>query len=410
MAGPTDGIGHRPVTGALDGLTVLDLATFVAAPFCCTLLGEFGAEVIKVEQPGRGDDLRRLGTPGPEGLSYWWLMESRNKKSITCDLRTAEGQGFISRLAAGADILAENFRPGTLERWGLGWDDLKRVNPRLVMVRISAFGQTGPYRERPGFGRIAAAMSGASYISGYPDRPPVSPGTPTIPDYLAGAFGALGALIALQHRHRTGEGQMVDVALYEPMLRMLDEMIPAYAATGRVRERIGSATEYVVPHNHYRARDGQWLAIACTNDRMFERLVVHAMGRPELLTAFATMAERLRKRDELDAIVQDWVGRADLSEVLARLDAAEVPSGPVNSVRDLFQDPQVRARDNIVEVSDPLAGVLAMIGIVPKLSATPGRIAQAGPTVVGAHNEEIYCGRLGLTRDELAALARKGIV
>jgi crotonobetainyl-CoA:carnitine CoA-transferase CaiB-like acyl-CoA transferase len=398
-----------PVPTALDGLSVLDLATFVAAPFCCTLLGEFGAEVIKVEQPGRGDDLRRLGTPARDGLSYWWLVESRNKKSITCNLREPEGQALIKRLAGGADVLAENFRPGTMERWGLGWDDLRAVNPRLVMVRISAFGQTGPYRERPGFGRIAAAMGGLSYVSGYPDRPPVTPGTPTIPDYLAGALGAFGALVALQHRHRSGEGQVVDVGLYEPMLRMLDELIPVYAATGYVRERIGSGTEYVVPHNHYRARDGRWLAIACTNDRMFERLAA-AMGRPGLSGEFPTMAARLERRAELDALVQAWVGEADAREVLARLDAAEVPCGPVASARDLFEDPQVKARENIVEMANPLGGLLSMVGIVPRLTASPGRVEHAGPVAIGAHNEDVYCGRLGLSRDDLRALAARGIV
>ena len=394
---------------ALSGLTVLDLATFVAAPFCCTLLGEFGAEVIKVEQPGRGDDLRRLGTPARDGLSYWWLVESRNKKSITCNLRDPDGQALIKRLTSRADVLAENFRPGTMERWGLGWDDLRAVNAGLVMVRISAFGQTGPYRERPGFGRIAAAMGGISYLSGYPDRPPVTPGTPTIPDYLAGALAAFGALVALEARRRTGQGQVVDVGLYEPMLRMLDELIPVYGATGYVRERIGSGTEYVVPHNHYRARDGRWLAIACTNDRMFERLA-SAMGRPELATEFSTMSARLARRAELDAIVQDWVGAADGQDVLARLDAAEVPCGPVTSARDLFENPQVRARENIVEMASPLGGLLAMVGVVPRLTATPGSIDATGPVEVGAHNEEIYCGRLGLSRDEVQALARRGVI
>ncbi len=395
---------------ALEGLTVLDLATFVAAPFCATLLGEFGAEVIKVEQPGGGDDLRRLGTPAREGLSYWWLAESRNKKSITCNLRKPEGEALVRRLVERADILAENFRPGTMERWGLGWENLRAVNRGLIMVRISAFGQTGPYRARPGFGRVAAAMSGISYLSGYPDRPPVTPGTPTIPDYLAGTLGALGAMFALQHRHRTGEGQVVDVALYEPMLRMLDEMVPVFAATGHVRERIGSGTEYVVPHNHYRACDARWIAIACTNDRMFERLAVRAMGQPELLEEFRTMADRLRRRDELDGLVADWVGRHAAREALATLDAAEVPCGMVNSARDLFEDPQVRARENIVELPSPLGGVLAMAGIVPKLSVTPGRIESPGPLTPGAHNEEIYCGRLGLTRDDLAALGEKGVI
>jgi crotonobetainyl-CoA:carnitine CoA-transferase CaiB-like acyl-CoA transferase len=397
------------VPTALDGLRVLDLATFVAAPFCCTLLGEFGAEVIKVEQPGRGDDLRRLGTPARPGLSYWWLVESRNKKSITCNLREPDGQALVKRLARDTDVLAENFRPGTLERWNLGWDELRQANPRLVMVRISAFGQTGPYRERPGFGRIAAAMGGLSYLSGYPDRPPVTPGTPTIPDYLAGALGALGALLALERRRRSGEGQVVDLGLYEPMLRMLDELIPVHAATGYVRERIGSGTEYVVPHNHYRAHDGRWLAIACTNDRMFERLAA-AMARPELAAEFPTMASRLERRADLDAIVQTWVGSAEARDVLARLDAAEVPCGPVTSARDLFGDPHVRARNNIVEMPNPLGGVLAMVGIVPRLTESPGRVEAVGPVEVGAHNEEIYCGRLGLTRDELHALAARGVV
>ncbi|HEY2996020.1 MAG TPA: CoA transferase [Methylomirabilota bacterium] len=398
-----------PVPHALRGLRVLDLATFVAAPFCCTLLGEFGAEVVKVEQPGRGDDLRRLGTPAREGLSYWWLVESRNKKSITCNLRTPEGQALIKRLAAEADVVAENFRPGTMERWRLGWDDLHAVNPGLVMVRISAFGQTGPYRERPGFGRIAAAMSGISYLSGYPDRPPVTPGTPTIPDYLAGALGAFGALVALEHRRRTGQGQVVDLGLYEPMLRMLDELVPVYAATGYVRERLGSGTEYVVPHDHYRARDGRWVAIACTNDRMFERLAA-AMGRPELAAEFPTMAARLKARADLDAIVQTWVGAAEAADVLARLDAAEVPCGPVASVRDLFDDPHVRARENIVSAPSPLGGLLSMVGVVPRLSASPGAIDAIGPVAVGAHNEEIYCGRLGLSREDLRALAAQGVV
>jgi crotonobetainyl-CoA:carnitine CoA-transferase CaiB-like acyl-CoA transferase len=237
----------------------------------------------------------------------------------------------------------------------------------------------------------------------------VTPGTPTIPDYLAGALAAFGALVALEHRRRSGQGQVVDVGLYEPMLRMLDELIPVHAATGYVRERLGSGTEYVVPHDHYRARDGAWLAIACTNDRMFERLAA-AMERPELAREFPTMAVRLQRRRELDGLVQAWVGSADAADILARLDAAEVPCGRVASVRDLFADLQVQARGNIVDVPSPLGGVLTMAGIVPRLTATPGRIEHAGPVEVGAHNEEIYCGRLGLSRDELRALADRGVI
>src|SRR3990172_8968015 len=278
---------------ALEGLRVLDIATYVAAPFCAELLGEFGAEVIKVEMPGTGDPLRVLGTR-VDGMGLWWLSESRNKKSVTCDMRTPSGQDLLRRLVGVSDILVENFRPGTLERWNLGYEALAQVNPGLIMVRISGYGQTGPYSPRPAFGRIAAAFSGMAYVSGYPDRPPVSPGTPTVPDYSAGVFGALGALIAKAYRDRTGQGQVVDVALFEPMLKMLDEMIPVYDRLGYIRERIGPGAEAAVPHNHYRAGDGKWLAIACTNQRMFERLV-EAMGRPDLLAEarFATMADRL---------------------------------------------------------------------------------------------------------------------
>src|SRR5262245_19922761 len=393
----------------LQGLTALDLATFVAAPFCCTLLGEFGADVIKVEQPGVGDDLRRLGRASADGPSYMWLVEARNKKSITCNLRHPEGQALVKRLAVSTDVVAENFRPGTLERWHLGWEDLHAVNRGLVLVRISAFGQTGPERERPGFGRIAAAVSGASYVTGHPDRPPVPPGTPTIPDYLAGVMGAFGALAAIHHRARTGEGQVVDVALYEPLLRMLDEVLPAFAAEGHVRERIGSGTEYVVPHNHYQARDGRWIAIACTNDRMFERLA-GAMGDPALLADFASVKTRIARRAEVDGRVQAWVGARPTDEALAILEQAEVPSSPVNSVRDLFADPHVAARDNILNATTALGTLVRMAGIVPKLSVTPGRVDTLGPHEPGAHNEEIYGGRLGLGRQALADLRARGVI
>jgi len=394
---------------ALAGLTVLDLATFVAAPFCSTLLAEFGADVIKVEQPGVGDDLRRLGTPAGPGVSYWWLAESRNKKSVTCNLRVPDGQALVRRLVAGADIVTENFRPGTLERWGLGDDTLRAVNPGLVLVRISAFGQTGPYADRPGFGRIAAAMSGISYLSGYPDRPPVSPGTPTIPDYLAGVIGAFGAMVALEHRRRTGEGQVVDVGLYEPMLRMLDELVPVYGATGHVRERIGSGTEYVVPHNHYQARDGRWVAIACTNQRMFERLV-EAMAAPELLARYPTMGDRVRDRETVDARVQAWVGSLPADDVLRKLAAAQVPGSLVHSVRDLFADPHIMARENIVAWPSPLGGLLHVAGVVPKLSRTPGAIDRLGSVCPGEHNEEIYGRRLGLTPAALDDLRARGVI
>jgi crotonobetainyl-CoA:carnitine CoA-transferase CaiB-like acyl-CoA transferase len=393
---------------ALAGIRVLDLATFVAAPVCATLLGEFGAEVIKVEQPGAGDDLRRLGQR-TDGVSLWWLVEARNKKSVTLNLRDPAGQALARRLAARSDIVTENFRPGTLERWNLGYEALSALNPGLILVRVSAFGQTGPYRERPGFGRIAAAVGGISYLSGYPDRPPVTPGTPTIPDYLAGVLGALGALVALRHRERTGQGQVVDVGLYEAVLRMLDELIPVYGATGHVRERIGSGTEYVVPHNHYRARDGRWLALACTNDRMFERLL-QAMGRPDLRERYRSMADRLRRREELDARIQAWVGGQEAAEALARLESHEVPASLVYSVRDLFEDPHVKARENIVAMPSPLGGLLHMVGVVPRLTRTPGRIRHPGPLRPGESNAEIYGERLGLGAAEMEDLGRRGVI
>ena len=404
---------HTPPAASslpLEGVTVLDLATFVAAPFCSTLLGEFGADVLKVERPGIGDDLRRLGHAPTDGPSYWWRAESRNKKYITCDLRRPEGQQLIKRLIGQTDVVAENFRPGTLERWNLGFEDLAAINPALVMVRISGFGQTGPYRDRPGFGRIAAAMSGISYISGHADRPPVSPGTPTIPDYVAGLFGAFGAMLALRHAEQTGVGQVVDVALYESMLRMLDELVPTYGATGLVRERIGSATEYVVPHNHYQAADGRWVAIACTNDRMFRRLVDGAMEQPDLIDRYPTMADRLASRAEVDGAVQSWVGSRSASDAMAMLIAAEVPSSVVLSVADLAEDPQVVDRGAIIvrEAEDGMR--LLMAGIVPCLSATPGVVRELGPVPVGAHNREIYCGRLGLSSDDVEALERSEVI
>jgi len=396
------------VPHALEGLTVLDLATFIAAPMAATLLGEFGAEVIKVEQPGIGDELRRLGRQ-VDGVSLWWLSDGRNKKSITCNLREPDGQALIRRLVRGADVVTENFRPGTLERWGLGYDALQAENPGVILVRISAFGQTGPSREKPGFGRIAAAAGGISYLSGYPDRPPVSPGTPTIPDYLAGIMGALGALLALEARRKTGEGQVVDLALYEPIVRVLDDAIPVFGLLGHVRERIGSRAESAAPHNHFRTRDDRWIAVACTNDRMFARLT-DAMGQPDLPARFPRMADRLARRDEIEDLVQAWVAGQDATGVLAVLERAEVPCALVNSVRDLFEDPQVRARENVVAAPEPHLGTLPVPGVVPKLSRTPGEIRHLGAWTPGADNEAIYLGRLGLARVEYDGLRARGII
>src|SRR5256884_4572556 len=329
MAGVTD---SRPASA---GAPVLALATFLAAPLCATFLGEFGDEVIKVEQPGVGDDLRLLGrAAGGSGSSCWWRVEARNKKSITCNLRDPEGQALIRRLVASTDVVAENFRPGTLERWNLGWDELSRIRPALVMLRISAFGQTGPQRARPGFGRIAAAVGGLSYISGYPDRPPVTPGTPTVPDYLAGVFGALGALVALRHAERTGQGQVVDLGLYEPVLRILDDAVAVFGATGQVRERIGSGTQSAGPPNHHPSPDRRRIAVAGPHHPIFPPLL-QAPGRPELDgdPRMASVRARLAHREVVDGLVAAWVAARDAAEALRVLEAAEVPSSLVASVR-----------------------------------------------------------------------------
>jgi crotonobetainyl-CoA:carnitine CoA-transferase CaiB-like acyl-CoA transferase len=279
------------------------------------------------------------------------------------------------------------------------------------MVRVSAYGQTGPSRDRPGFGRIAGAVGGLSYLSGYPDRPPVSPGTPTVPDYLAGVFAAVGALVALRHAERTGQGQVVDVGLYEPVLRILDDAIAVYGATGHVRERIGSGTESAVPHNHYRARDGRFIAIACTNDRMFARLL-RALGRPELAgdARTATTDARLAHRADVDALVADWVAARDAEAALAALATEEVPSSLVMSVRDLFDDAQVRERGNILSITAPFLDALAMPGVVPRLTETPGTVRHPGPARPGQDNEEIYGSRLGLSTAELARLRDKKVI
>ena len=285
------------------------------------------------------------------------------------------------------------------------------MRPSLVMVRISAFGQTGPRRAKPGFGRIAAAVGGLAYLSGYPDRPPVSPGTPTVPDYLAGVFGAVGALVALRHAERTGAGQVVDLGLYEPVLRVLDDAVAVFGATGQVRERIGSGTESAAPHNHYKSRDGRWIAIACTNDRMFERLA-HALGRPALASdpRLSTTRARLEHRALVDDLVAAWVGERQAVDALRVLEGAEVPSSLVASVRDLFEDEQVRAREDILELPVPGLGTLAMPGVIPRLTLTPGRVEHAGPARPGEHNEEIYGERLGITRAELERLRAHGVI
>lgn len=394
----------------LSGVRVLDVATFLAGPFCGTVLGDFGAEVIKIEQPGSGDPMRRFGTIAESGDALIWLTEGRNKKSITLDLRSEEGAAVLKKLVAHSDVLIENFRTGTLERWGVGWEDLKAINPKLVMLRITGFGQTGPKAKDPGFARIAHAFSGLSYLAGEPDGPPLMPGSTTLGDYLSGTYGALGVLMALRVVERTGEGQYIDIGLYEPVFRFLDEMASVYAYNGFVRERMGADTVNVVPHSHYPTKDGKWVAIACTNDRMFSRLA-DVMGQPELAAPekFGRVEARLEQRAEVNAVVTAWTNSLDQAQVLKLCLEGEVPSGPIHNVADIFEDAQYAARENLIKFPHAALGELTMPGIVPKLSATPGRVTHLGPSL-GEHNEEVLTEIAGLASDEVDKLRDKGVI
>lgn len=400
---------HSARVRPLAGIRVLDPSTFLAAPHCATLFAEFGAEVIKIEMPGAGDSLRRLGYM-KEGSSLWWRVEGRNKQCVTLDLRKPAGQEIFRRLAAVADVVVENFRPGTLESWNIGWEQLHAVNPRLVMVRISAFGQTGPLSSRPGFGRIGQAFGGLTYLAGYPDRAPVTPGTASIADYVSGIYGAVGALIALRHRDATGEGQYIDIGLYESIFRILEDTAILYDQTGWVRERMGTGTQNAVPHNHYQCQDGEWIAIACTNDTMFQRLC-QAMGRPELAQnpEYATTAKRVANRETVDKIVQDWLLGLPSAEALRLLEAHEVPNGPIYSAAGIFADEQYKARGDIVAVEDPKLGLVRMSNVVPRLSLTPGRVDHPGREV-GQDNDAVYSRLLGLTQAELDALREQKVI
>ena len=387
----------------LAGVRVLDLATFIAAPYCATLMAEFGAEVIKVELPTIGDPLRRFGTPTDCGDSLVWLSESRNKKPVTLDLRTPDGAALLKRLVREADVLCENFQPGTLEGWGLGWDVLSAENPALVMLRVSAYGQTGPMRGLPGFGRIANAFGGISFLAGHPDREPVTPGSATLADYMSGMYGVIGVLLALRARDRSGVGQVVDIGLYESIFRILDELAPAYQQGGFVRQRMGAGTVNAVPHSHYPTRDGGWVAIACTNDKIFERLA-RLMGRPELAGdgVYGTIAKREAARAAVDTMVGAWTVSMDRAGVLGQCADAQVPCGPVYAIDEIFDDRQYAARGNIAMVSTRI-GDMAMANVMPRLTGTPGAIDWAGKPLA-SDNESVFQGLLGLTDEEMAAL------
>lgn len=400
------GQGVRP----LSGLRVLDLATFIAAPFAASMLGEFGADVIKVEQPGEGDPLRRFGTPGPGADSLCWLSEARNKRSITLDLRRPEGVALFKRLVRDVDVVCESFRPGTLEKWGLGYESLSAINPRLILLRVSGFGQTGPYSERPGFARIAHAFAGLAHLTGMPGGPPLTPGSTSLADYICGLYGGIGILIALRAREQTGRGQVVDIALYEAIFRVLDDLAPTYAQDGTIRGRLGLGTGNACPHGHFATKDERWVALACSSDRMFARLA-ELMGDSDLARPerFGSVRQRLARRDDVDSLVSAWIAARTADEVVAACTNAGVPCAPVNSIADIFDDEHVRSRENLIAVPDMSGRSFVLPNTVPRLSDTPGGIDGVGPEL-GAANDEIYGAVLGLSEAERAKLAKDRVI
>lgn len=392
----------------LQGVKVIELGTLIAGPFCARVLAEFGAEVIKIEAPEGGDQIRQWRKMY-EGTSLWWYVQSRNKKSLTLNLRAPEGQEVVRKLAAAADIVVENFRPGALEKWGLGWQQLSAINPRLIMVRLSGYGQDGPYRDRPGFGVVAEAMGGMRYVTGYPDRPPVRLGI-SIGDSLAALHGVIGAMMALHHRNvNGGKGQYVDVALYESVFNIMESLVPEFDVLGFKRERAGNALPGIVPSNTYPTRDGRFVIIGANNDSIFKRLM-HAIGRTDLAedAALATNTGRVPRTAELDRAIETWTREHDLAAVLAALERAEVPSGRVYDAEDIVNDVHYAARRMIEQWSLPDGKPMKIPAVVPKLSATPGATQWLGPRL-GEHTAEILRG-LGYDDAACADLRQRGIV
>ncbi len=395
----------------LDGLKVLEMGTLIAGPFCGRLLAEFGANVIKIETPVEGDPLRKwrkLHDAGGERTSLWWYAQARNKQSVTVNLREKEGQEIVRKLALDADIIVENFRPGTLEKWNLGYDALAGENPKLIMVRLSGYGQTGPYKDRVGFGAIGESMGGMRYLTGYPDRAPVRVGI-SIGDSLAAMYGAMGALMALHHRHKTGKGQMVDVALYEAVFSMMESMLPEFGMTGFVRERTGASLPGIVPSNTYLCGDGQYVVIGANGDSIFKRMML-AIGRADLANdaALADNAGRTSRTEELDAAIAAWTGAHSLTHVLDVLDNSDVPSGRIYSIADIVADMQYQARNMIEKHGLGDNKEVWLPGIVPKLSLTPGGTKWIGPKL-GEHTADVLRG-IGYDDVAQADLKSRGII
>ena len=393
---------------ALKGVRVLELGQFIAGPYCTQVLGDHGAEVIKIERPGIGDAMRRWGVNVGDGPPVWWPVIARNKKSVVVDLKQEEGRALVRRLALRCDVIVENFRPGTLERLGLDPDALLEENPRLIVARISGFGQTGPYRKRAGFGGVAEAMGGLRFLTGEEDRPPVRVGL-AIGDSLAGLYTAFGVLAALRQRDISGRGQVVDTGLTDAVVAVLESVLSEYGASGAVRHRSGNTLPGVAPSNLYPTRDGHWVVIGANADGPFERLC-EAMGVPGLASdpRYAGHEGRGRHQRELDDRIAQWTRERNLADILEALENAGVPAGPVNTAQDVARDPHFRERETVVEVESE-AGTLLMQGVVPRLTATPGRIRWVGPNL-GAHTEQVLREALGLDDGAIAELVERRVV
>jgi len=398
-----------PAAGPLADLVVIEMGTLIAGPFAGQILGDFGAEVIKLEDPRTGDPLRQWGRSMPKGQSPWWPVLARNKKSVGLDLRTPEGQAIARELISKADVVVENFRPGAMEKWGLSYEALSAANPRLIMARVSGYGQTGPYSQRPGYGLIGEAMGGLRHVTGEPDRPPARAGI-SIGDSLAAMHAVMGITMALHERERTGRGQVVDAALYESVLAVMENLVSEYDLTGYVRGRTGSILPGIAPSNAYPCASGEMILIGGNGDTVFARLT-KAMGQPNLATdpRFINHAARGLNQVELDAIVAEWTGARVIEDLLPLLEAAGVPASRIFRAPDMLDDPQFAARQSILEVEHPVFGKVKMQNVFPKLSRTPGAVRWPGPPL-GADTDEVLAQRAGLSAERIAELRGKGII
>ncbi len=395
--------------GPLSGLRVIDAGTMIAGPLAATQLGDFGADVIKVELPGVGDSMRHWA-PVKDGHSLWWKVIARNKRLLTLTLSKPEGQEIFRDLVRGADIVIENYRPGTFERWGFSYSDLAAINPGLVLVRVSGFGQTGPYAKRGGYGTIAEAFSGIPSFTGFPDRPPTLPGFP-MADSVASTFAAMSAMFAVYNRdHHGGKGQEIDVSLYEPLFRLVEAQVIGFDQLGIVKQRQGNRLAEDSPRNTYRTRDGRWIGISASSQRTFERLA-SAIGMPELITdpRFVNNVVRCTNDVALDALIADWFVQRDCDDVMQLFEQADVVAGPVLDIRDIFKDPHYLARGNIVRVDDDDFGTVQMQGVVPKFKDTPGEVRHSG-RALGSDNRAIYIDQMGMSEARFSGLQARGVI